>query len=259
VAWVGVVAPAAYGNQNAIGAVYDVAKEQRLLQVPFQANLIVTGSLLNRTGCENEEAVHQNGLYLCYDGVGKCPAGPGGRWFKFRGAVPAGALDGVFASGSPFPAFPPHRTALPNNCEVRLVDGGYAHNIPLDAAQHAGARQVLIVNASPEPDEIVAPTTIKSWILSQLVRETGRVLSFMWTRAQDLDQTASESLFVATLSPPADPEWPFLLDFRKSVRTHLADAAKHVLADDSRIGHVISWGVPKVIYVVGPVPRLAAQ
>lgn len=50
----------------------------------------------------------------------------------------------AFASGSPFPVFPAHRIHLPDIGPELLVDGGYAHNIPIEAAKKLGARRVLI-------------------------------------------------------------------------------------------------------------------
>jgi len=58
-------------------------------------------------------------------------------------------LSVVFASGSPFPIFPAHRINLPKIGQEWLVDGGYAHNIPIQAANQLGAHRLLIISSSP--------------------------------------------------------------------------------------------------------------
>ena len=72
------------------------------------------------------------------------------RWFVLRRANGKDLRDTAFASGSPFPVFAAHTlnvSALrtPEN----LIDGGFAHNRPLEAARVLGASKVLVINSSP--------------------------------------------------------------------------------------------------------------
>src|SRR5262249_17728574 len=61
-------------------------------------------------------------------------------------------LDCVIASGTIFPFFPPHPvTGLGSpNDNLTLVDGGFAHNTPVEAAAKWGATHIIVIEASPE-------------------------------------------------------------------------------------------------------------
>lgn len=142
-------------------------------------------------------------------------------------------FDAVVASGSPFPVFPPHRVTNPFcdcNDDVKqrygirtrlkgdtwLVDGGFAHNIPIGSARVVGARQVLVLESSvrgtlPEP---TGPS--RQGLMGNLASNLGRIVPFLWEHAQASDVQRIEDLFVLHASPePADSaEWPFLGDFR---------------------------------------------
>lgn len=251
VCWLVLVAPAVYSNVFAVKAFREALPPEKLWTNRFHSNLIVTGTLLRRQDCSLHD-VKEDGLYFCFEGPEGCGA-DGGPWQVFRKPAPARAVDAVFASGSAFPVFPPHRVHLPNGCEVPLVDGGYAHNVPLDAASKADARQVLILNASPDPRDAVSQAT-PLWrrFLQQsrlegggLIRSSPDVLSFMFERAQELDRNIGESLVVASLSPrPEDGWWPFLLDFSPDVRNRMVAAAAQDIRQERRIGHILSWGRP---------------
>jgi len=166
-------------------------------------------------------------------------------------------VDAVFASGSPFPVFSPHRTHLPDGCVVPLVDGGYAHNVPLEAASRSDARQVLLLNASPDlledVDETVDPDW-RAWLAwtradrwaGQLVRFGWRLLGFMFARAQEIDRSEASHLVLAALTPrPEEAPWPFLLDFRSSTRRRVIREAEDDISGLRRIGRVESWGPPR--------------
>jgi ABC-type phosphate/phosphonate transport system substrate-binding protein len=254
--WLLLVAPAVYGNVFAVKAFREALPPDKLWTNRFHSNLIVTATLLRDKRCSPSDVVKEGGLYFCFEGPEGCGTPSGGQWQVFRQPAAARAVDAVFASGSAFPVFPPHRAHLPNGCEVSLVDGGYAHNVPLEAASKSEARQVLILNASPDPrDAVLQVQPLWRRILQQtrleggqLVRSSPDVLSFMFERAQELDRNIGESLVVASLSPrPEDGWWPFLLDFRPSVRKAMIEAAEHDIEQERRIGHVLSWGRPVLL------------
>jgi len=263
VAWWGLlVAPAVYSNVKAVKAFGEALTPDQLWKNRFRSNLVVTGTLLRKTDCSPNEAVDAGGLYFCFEGTEGCGTPDHDHWKVFRRPAPARAVDAVFASGSAFPVFPPHRAHLPNGCEVRLVDGGYAHNVPLEAASMSEARQVLILNASPDPAEAelaeLEPQPGWKRFLQQAQLEGGQlfraspdVLSFMFARAQELDRSIGGDLVVASLTPrPEDGWWPFLLDFRESVRTKMIEAANQDIQRNRRIGHVLSWGRPILLHKV---------
>jgi hypothetical protein len=130
-----------------------------------------------------------------------------------------------------------------------LIDGGYAHNVPLEAALLTDSRHVLVVNASPLDDE-EAPTTRLDGVLrpddvpSQLVQGASRIFDFLFARAQQLDRAAGDRMFVVSLSPHPRGRWAGLLDFTRATRERMIGEAEHDIQEERRIGHVESWGPP---------------
>lgn len=159
----------------------------------------------------------------------------------------------AFASGSPFPVFPAHRITLPLVGEKLLVDGGYAHNVPVEAAKRLGARRVLVINSSPreplkqakltpapKPAEKAQPEFRYFGSFAMMLRE---VLPYLYNRSQVEDAVSGEDLLVASIAPSAPSEgWPFLTDFRAEVIRRMFKAA----TDDQRlrIGSIDNWGQP---------------
>jgi len=77
------------------------------------------------------------------------------KWFKIGERNCDRILDMIVASAAVFPAFRPHEFAV-NTSEgsdnpsrepdsFRLVDGGYLHNVPTEAALGMGATHIIIV------------------------------------------------------------------------------------------------------------------
>jgi len=260
--WTVIVAPAIYGNDYARLALRDALPPETLDRGAFKSNLIVTGALLTDSSCPSAGVtIPRGGLYFCFGGSVGCRETTHKSWQVVQSPPPRRALDAVFASGSPFPVFSPHSTHLPNGCQVPLVDGGYAHNVPLEAASLTDARQVLVINASPDlrevdtfPTDVGGPGRlhISRWS-GQLVRFGSRILDFMFSRAQELDRTLGSNLLVATLTPrPAEGMWPFLLDFTPGTRRRMIDEASNDIARARRIGRVENWGFPVVTTQVTP-------
>lgn len=65
---------------------------------------------------------------------------------------PAQLIDIIMGSSSVFPIFPPRRlTDLPAKGEyLDLVDGGFAHNSPIEAAVLRGATHIILIESTPE-------------------------------------------------------------------------------------------------------------
>jgi len=250
--WILLIAPAVYSNYWALQAIRGAVSEDHLDRSGFNANLVVTGALLSKPECEPDLA--PGGLYMCFEGGPGCETARGRNWRVFRKPNATRAIDAVFASGSPFPMFPRHLAHTPGGCAIRLIDGGYAHNIPLDAARSLGGRQVLIINASPEESGEDEQQTVQ--VTGQLVHESPRLLSFMFDRAQALDQSAGGTLLVASLGPHFDKDqnsfWPFLLDFRPEARKLVYDQARADIEGRRRIGRILNWGLPIFVEIDKP-------
>jgi hypothetical protein len=160
----------------------------------------------------------------------------------------------VFASGSPFPAFPPRRVPGPNGDLEPLVDGGYSNLVPIEAAANLDAVQALVVHSSnplPPPAE---PGVLAN-LAGPLVHNVPRLFGFLYQRSQQLDRRSRSLLFVVSLAPPYRADWPLLTDFRRATVARMVEAADE--AFEERIGLVESWGPPLFQFHV-TVPSKAA-
>lgn len=64
-----------------------------------------------------------------------------------------GLLDVVLGSGAIFPLFPPRPLLLQGQSQsVQLVDGGFAHNSPLEAATELDVTHIFLIEASKQED-----------------------------------------------------------------------------------------------------------
>jgi len=151
-------------------------------------------------------------------------------------------LDVVFASGSPFPIFPATRVNLPIG-EEWLVDGGYAHNIPIQAASQLGARRLLIISSSPR--KLKQSKEEYFQVYGNLFHNLRRLIPYFYERSQIEDILSAEDMLVARLAPSANTDdWPFLMDFRKEIVKQMFDEATTDFEQRKRIGDIESWGKP---------------
>ncbi len=259
IAWVWwnlLVAPGLYGNENAQGyfkTAFDSYIVERSpqnkdadfsLTVPFviAATSLEKGQeryfLFGSERTLDDALTPQAWLHVASDP----------RWAVIQNVEVSELRDAAFASGSPFPVFSAHRVPVHAlNTEERLIDGGFAHNIPLEAAAALGAQKVLVISSSPL--RTGAPSAPCRWLsllsVGDLTCNLPKLLPYLWERSQVEDVLSTRNMFVATIYPTA-PEsgWPVLTDFRAAVVKNLIDAADRDQQD--RIGVVESWGVPEV-------------
>lgn len=241
--WTAIVAPALYSNARALDAFTDVVKKRQGGHPTMHANLIVTTSLLQNAHCESGMVRPSGHLYHCFEGTAGCVRNPGDRWVVQDAPSLEMLVDSTFASGSPFPVFAAHHVVVGDGCRAALIDGGYAHNVPLRAAQIGDARQVLILHSTPLETAVSPPSTRR--FLGLLLQGSPRLLSFMFTRAQESDREAARQMMVVALAPSARPEdFPVLTDFSAGTRDAMIKAATRDLAANARIGTVVHWGLP---------------
>jgi predicted acylesterase/phospholipase RssA/ABC-type phosphate/phosphonate transport system substrate-binding protein len=103
-------------------------------------------------------------------------------------------LDYVIASGTIFPFFPPHSVAGMETFSkgLSLVDGGFAHNTPVEAAERWDATHIIVIEASPE----LHNSSARSF--------GGNVLAayyHLFAQAQLTDVRSREGLEIYTLRP----------------------------------------------------------
>jgi predicted acylesterase/phospholipase RssA len=167
------------------------------------------------------------------------------RWVVVRQPVDKELQHAAFASGSPFPVFSAHDVrlrALQN--KERLIDGGFAHNKPLEAALALGADKVLVINSSPLPTNGQhAPCTLFTLSLGELACNLPKLLPYLWERSQVEDLLSTRSMVVASIYPTAPGgTWPALTDFRRRAVQDLVASADQDL--EARVGVIESWGAP---------------
>jgi predicted acylesterase/phospholipase RssA len=167
------------------------------------------------------------------------------RWVVVRKPFDKELKDAAFASGSPFPVFSAHDVKLRSlKNKDRLIDGGFAHNKPLEAALALGANKVLVLNSSPLEDAAAgARCSLMAFDMGELACNLPKLLPYLWERSQVEDLLSTRSMLVASIYPTAaSGVWPSLTDFRQEIVQGLvsnADGDKF-----KRVGVIESWGAP---------------
>lgn len=259
--WSYVAAPAIYSGTKAYGSFYRNLEESSgaRKRVDLQTNLIVTATALRdikdvvKIGDELLPLAAGD-IYFCFAGEQThCPEKDkvqSKRWFEIVARSLPEVANPVFASGSPFPVFPPHLVTwkvpgIEKRAKALLVDGGYAHNVPLQAAALAGARQVLIIRSEPFKPLAERRSEI---FPSQLARYGTLLLPFLFEQAQEIDRSVARGLVVASLSPydMKDRKVPLLTDFDSATIRGMLNNADEDFKLKRRIGVMESWGLPVV-------------
>lgn len=252
--WNFVVAPAIYGNCNArqyFGSVFGkfaTASGRTADPLPLTVPFVVTATSLEKS--------HER-YFLFAGGSDEARRNSLGNeaWFKVVSdprwvVVPEFRNEDLrsvaFASGSPFPVFSSHGVTLEAlQFEAQFIDGGFAHNRPLDAARSLGARKALVLNSSPLPGRTrAARCRFLGMRIGELACNLPRLVPYLWERSQTEDHLSGARMLVASLYPTArEEDWPALTDFRSEVVDRLIAAADSDWT--RRIGVVESWGAPQ--------------
>jgi predicted acylesterase/phospholipase RssA len=268
--WNTLAAPALYGNGNARAYLTDAfcrftelahgespqkcradaaAPLSKAAEFPLAVPFVITATSLDKrkeryflfvSGADND-AIDEKLPPQAWSNVVKDP-----RWVVVRKPVDKELRDVAFASGSPFPVFSAHDVqvrALKN--PERLIDGGFAHNRPLEAAQALGARKVLVINSSPlEANGADAHCTLLTLRIGELACNLPKLVPYLWERSQVEDVLSTRNMVVASIYP-TNPlgNWPALTDFRAQIVRDLIHEADEDVSQ--RVGVVESWGEPQ--------------
>ena len=270
--WNAVNAPALYGNESAKRYFEDIVAKIIMddeCGFGFEAPFVMSATSLDRRrevyffvypseAREREET--RDSVAPNWREVDSDP-----RWIEIGPVVSTDELRSVaFASGSPFPVFPMTKVLAParrENCGPAdtlkhdsdsipegewLIDGGYAHNVPMDAARQLGATRLLTISASPlhpEAEKITSSAQIVNF--GAMIRGLRNLFPYFFSRSQVEDSLGTEGVLVAALSPDiGDVEWPMLVDFRDTVVDTVIGVAKENINNNRRIGTIESWGPP---------------
>ncbi len=122
-------------------------------------------------------------------------------------------LDVVLGSGSIFPVFPPRRLHdFPKPGEYAdLVDGGFAHNSPIEAAVLWGATHIVLIEASPR----------ERLGRENFLQNAAASFDHLYEQSQLLDTRSRGKVAVFTLAP--EPPHLCVLDFADNL---IRDAAE---------------------------------
>jgi predicted acylesterase/phospholipase RssA/ABC-type phosphate/phosphonate transport system substrate-binding protein len=196
-------------------------------------DLVITGSCLERTSAELP-----SDLYF-YASAGRS-APPD---FDHRGVAlaerPELLLDVVMGSGSIFPVFPPRTLAdFPAPGErVELVDGGFAHNSPVEAAVRWGATHIVLVEAAP----------LERGERRNFLQNAAGAFSHLYQQAQLVDARSRENDPVVIFSLRPDPPHLCVLDFADNLIDAAIDKGYREAAGDGRrrfrkeLGEPVFW------------------
>jgi hypothetical protein len=116
-------------------------------------------------------------------------------------------LDIVLGSGSIFPVFPSRTLpAFPApGAEMELVDGGFAHNSPIEAAVLWGATHIVLIEASPPARQQ----------RTNFVTNVAASFDHLYEQSQLLDARARGKVAIFTLAPR--PPHLCVLDFANNL------------------------------------------
>jgi predicted acylesterase/phospholipase RssA/ABC-type phosphate/phosphonate transport system substrate-binding protein len=211
--------PRLLGSNVTSGSLPEISRDiiQRQL---IKRDLVITGSMIQTTAGSTQP---DTDLYFIYK------AGPDStlpqklqkdnRFVSLRDPDNASILlDAVIGSGSIFPAFEPRQLSGVKRImdkdvtkEVAIIDGGFVHNSPIEAAVRLDATHIIVIEASPasQPKEEI-----------NLLNNSVTAFNHLFTQAQLLDARSRRQAEIYTLQPssPAANGDPFLctLDFGKN-------------------------------------------
>jgi predicted acylesterase/phospholipase RssA len=138
----------------------------------------------------------------------------------------------VRGSGTIYPGFPPVtiKNFPANDRSVRLIDGGFAHNSPVEAAVEWGATHIVLIEASPKSErEKGKEQGAARSDLNNLVQTSEEAFQYLFDQAQLLDVRSRKKVAIFVLRP--NPQnYLGTMDFsrgkiREAIETGRSDAA----------------------------------
>ena len=188
----------------------------------IKRDLVITGSVLSSGSSSKQsdaerQAEHETDLYFLYKaGDSVLPDGlrKDNRFVSLKDpANESILLDVVIGSGSIFPAFEAKRLTHVRRMldkqaltDVSIIDGGFVHNSPIEAAIKLEATHIIMIEASPEYAQSSEVSLLSNSVAA---------FNHLFTQAQLLDARSRREAEIFTLRPHQDP---FLctMDFGKN-------------------------------------------
>jgi predicted acylesterase/phospholipase RssA/ABC-type phosphate/phosphonate transport system substrate-binding protein len=168
----------------------------------LQRDLTMTGSCLLKTSKELP-----GDLYFFAPGHSKSSPPRFGEQGISLAENPTRLLDVMMGSGAAYPIFPPRLLEdFPKPGEhVELVDGGFAHNSPLEAAVLWNATHIVLIEAFLEG-------RVSG---NNLLQNAGGAVEHLWLQAQQIDARKRGKVVIYSLRP--EPPHVCLLDFANNL------------------------------------------
>lgn len=169
----------------------------------LRRDLVITGSCLSQTSADLP-----SDLYFFVSANSSTAAAPefGERGLSLQ-EQPHILLDVVMGSGSIFPVFPARRIeGIPRLGEyIELVDGGFAHNSPVEAAVLWGATHIVLIEATPRQRSQ----------RGNFLKNVTSSFQHLHRQAQLLDARSRGKVTIFSLSP--EPPHMCVLDFASNL------------------------------------------
>jgi hypothetical protein len=196
------VARLAVPNRASDEEILKASSQQIITRNLLQRDLVITGSCLDKT---SESLPSDLYFYSRASGSGLEPQfGPRGISLAQRPAI---LLDVILGSGSIFPVFPGRviQGVPAAGDQIELVDGGFAHNSPLEAAVLWGATHIFLIEA-------VAPRESKR---GNFTHNIAASFVHLHRQAQLLDARTRGRITIFSLRP--EPPHICVLDFASNL------------------------------------------
>lgn len=177
---------------------------QIIEQGALERDLVITGSCLEQSAKQELPTdLYFHAASRIRTNTNDSDAPPFGPRGISLAAHPRILLDVVMGSGSIFPMFPARRLRdVPSDGDhVELVDGGFAHNSPVEAAVLWGATHILVIEASPR-------TRAER---KNFLQNAAASFEHLYEQAQLQDARSRGKVSIFTLAP--DPPHLCVLDF----------------------------------------------
>ena len=180
------------------GAASDAELHRQLSQLIIERKLlgrelVITGSHLQPAGGTPHLETLPTDLYFAYGA--HQPADGRFRPLEVYNDI---LLDAVIGSTLIFPVFPSHRVEVGTKAgggaalAVDLIDGGFTHNTPIEAAVLWNATHIILIEASPEPEPARHAT---------LLSNTATAFNLLYDEAQRIDRLARGKVQMFELRP----------------------------------------------------------
>lgn len=184
----------------------------------LERDLIITGNALKQTSASLPSDLY---FFAAADPSSEPPP------FGARGVAirnwPSLFMDMVIGSSSIFPVFPPRKLPdfpSPGN-HVELIDGGFAHNSPIEAAVLWGATHVVMIEATPA----------KRAKRKNFAQNLATAFVHLHRQTQLVDMRSKKQVVVFTLTP--EPPHLCVIDFADNLIATSIERGYHDAVGDT--------------------------